>query len=50
MSDSIQLRAKYTRKPAATIQSSGLISRTLPAAVRRTTHAMKPTPMPLAIE
>ena len=47
---SIHPRAKYSRKPAATIHSSGLISRALPDADRRTTQAMKPTPIPLAIE
>jgi hypothetical protein len=49
-SDSIPLRVKYRTKPAATIHSSGLISRALPAADRTTTHVTKPTPMPLAIE
>ncbi len=50
ISDSISPRAKYTTKPAATTHSSGLISRALPAAERVTTHTMKPTPIPLAIE
>ena len=44
-------RARSTAgSPAATIHSSGLISRALPDAARSTTQAMNPTPMPLAIE
>ena len=48
--DCINPRAKYSRKPAATIHSSGLISRHLPAAERTTTQLMKPALIPLAIE
>ena len=40
---SIHPRAKYTRKPAATTHSSGLISRALPTAERSTAQAMNPT-------
>lgn len=47
---SISARAKYSRNPAATTHSSGLISRPRPAAVRTITQLMKPTPIPLAIE
>src|SRR5690606_7437353 len=49
-SASIQPRAKYSRKPAATTHSSGLTSRALPTALRITTQEMNPIPMPLAIE
>ena len=47
---SIGPRTKKTRKPAATTQSSGLISRALPENERTRTQVMKPAPIPLAIE
>ncbi len=48
--DSTGPRAKYSRKPAATIHRRGLMPFARPESDRTTTHEMKPAPMPLAIE
>src|SRR5690606_25175467 len=42
--------AKYTTNATATIQRIGCTVRPLPVAVAMTTQAMKPIPMPLAME